>query len=372
VTAPRASDAPEPIPLVDPVPEPAVPVREQSATRGAAVTGLFVLALAYTLYFASNVLLPIVLALLASLVLQPLVKGLERLRIPTAIGGLLVVAALIGGLAYGAVSLAVPAAEWLERAPAASREIERKLRFVREPIEKVSEATQEVEKATQMGEPAAEAVVVRPPSLLQVLVARTQQIAAGALVAVILLYFLLANPDGLLEKLVGLAPALTDKKRVVGAVRQIENDVSRYLLTVTLVNAALGVATWLALAALGMPNAALWGVLAAFSNFVPYAGALVVAIVLAGVGVLSFDEPLRMFAPALAFVALTTIEAYALTPIVLSRRLTLSPAAVFLSVVVWSWLWGIPGALIAVPLLAATKIVFQHIPRLEPIARIFD
>jgi predicted PurR-regulated permease PerM len=371
VTAPDPSaSAREPVARIEPaVPEPAVPVREQSATR---VTGLFVLALAYTVYFASNLLLPIVLAVLASLVLQPVVKGLARLGIPTAIGGLLLVVALVGGLVYGALSLATPAAEWLERAPAASREIERKLRFVREPIARVSEATQEVEKATQVSEAAPQAVVVRPPSLLQVLLDRTQRIAAGALVALILLYFLLANPDGLLEKLVGLAPALTDKKRVVGAVRQIESDVSRYLLTVSLVNAGLGVVTTAVLYLLGMPNAPLWGVLAALSNFVPYAGALAMAFVLTAVGVLSFDEPLRMLTPALAFVSLTTLEAYVITPIVLSRRLTLSPAAVFLSVVVWSWLWGIPGALIAVPLLAAAKVVFQRIPRLAPIAQIFD
>jgi predicted PurR-regulated permease PerM len=123
---------------------------------------------------------------------------------------------------------------------------------------------------------------------------------------------------------------------------------------------------------LDVPNAALWGVLAALANFVPYAGALVMAVLIGAVGVLTFDTPTEMVTPPLPLLSLTTIEAYLVTPIVLGHRLTMSPVAVFLSVTVWSWLWGIPGALIAVPLLAAIKIVAQHVPRLEPLARVLD
>jgi predicted PurR-regulated permease PerM len=368
--APLEQRAPEPAERAAPAPpELTQPVRIGSA----ALSGLLLLAIGYTLYFAANVLLPIVVAVLASLVLEPLVKLLQRWRVPAGLGALLVVLGLVGGVLYGTYSLAVPAAGWLDRAPEASREIERKLRFIRDPLARVSEATAQVEKATTGAtQGAPREVVVQPPSLLDTVVDRTQRFAAGALVAVILLYFLLANPDGLLEKLVSLAPALTDKKRVVAAMRQIEGDVSRYLLTVSLINAGLGVAVGLAMHALGMPNAALWGVVAAFSNFVPYAGALVTAVLLAAVGVLTFDTPGAMLTPALVFLSITTIEAYGVTPIVLGARLTLSPIAVFLSVTVWSWLWGIPGALIAVPLLAAIKIVAQHVPRLEPLARVLD
>ncbi|HEY8494831.1 MAG TPA: AI-2E family transporter [Myxococcota bacterium] len=357
-----------------PAPPPAEPPPADRPTRVASValTGLFLLAVVYTLYFASNVLLPIVIAVLASLVLEPLVKLLERVRVPSAIGALVLVLALLGGVAWGTLALARPAAEWLERAPAASREIERKLRFVRDPIERVSQATQEMERAATVGGDGRRSVVVEPPSLIDTLLDTTQRFTAGAVVAVILLYFLLANPDGLLEKLVSLAPQLSDKKRVVATMRQIEADVSRYLVTVSAINAGLGVAVGVVLHLLGVPNAALWGALAALSNFVPYAGALVMALVIAAVGVLSFDEPSAMFLPALAFVSLTTIEAYLVTPIVLGARLTLSPVAVFLSVTVWSWLWGIPGALIAVPLLAAAKIVASNVPRLEPLARVLD
>jgi predicted PurR-regulated permease PerM len=361
-------------PTPDSKPESAASEIERPVRVGSvALTGLFLLAVAYTLYFAGNVLLPIAIALLASLVLEPIVKLLQRLRIPPGVGALLVVVALLGSVGYGTLALAAPAAGWVDRAPAALRDVERKLRFIRDPIERVSAATEQVEKATTVGgDDAVRAVVVQPPSLLESLLDATQRFAAGAVVAVILLYFLLANPDGLLEKLVSLAPALTDKKRVVTAMRQIENDVSRYLLTVSAINAGLGVAVGVTMTLLGVPNPALWGVLAALANFVPYAGALVMAVVIGIVGVLSFDEPARMLTPALAFVSLTTIEAYLVTPIVLGHRLTLSPVAVFLSVTVWSWLWGIPGALLAVPLLAATKIVAQHVPRLEPLARILD
>ena len=126
------------------------------------------------------------------------------------------------------------------------------------------------------------------------------------------------------------------------------------------------------MALLGVPNAALWGVFAGLTNFVPYVGGLAMAFVLAGVGVLSFDGAWRMFLPAGVFVLLNVVEANFVTPFVMGRRLTLNPVVVFVWVLLWSWLWGVPGGLIAVPLLAVLKIVCQHVPPLAPLARLID
>src|SRR5690606_35540733 len=127
-------------------------------------------------------------------------------------------------------------------------------------------------------------------------------------------------------------------------------------------NAGLGVATGLAMAALGVPNPALWGVLAAINNFVPYLGSLATAIVLAIVAAVTFESLGAIVAPPLVFLALTTIEGQFLTPMLLGRRLTLNPVVIFLALLVWGWLWGIPGVLMAVPLLAALKILCDHVP----------
>jgi predicted PurR-regulated permease PerM len=329
-----------------------------------AILGVLLL---YTLYFARSIALPVAVAALLSLVFAPLVRA----------GAALLLVCVVGAAVWGVVALAEPATVWVERAPAAAREIERKLRFLRDPVARMSEATDEVERAAQIvavGPEQTEVVevVVAEQSWSDHFLQQTSAAAVSVLATLILLYFLLSTPDSFLGKLVEALPTLRDKKRVVAAARRIESEVSRYLATITAINAMLGLAVGVSLYFLNVPNAALWGVLAAATNFIPYVGAWGLAAVLAAVGVLTFDDPLRMFMPAGVFVSLTTVETYLVTPIVLGRRLTLSPVAVFLSVLFWSWIWGMTGALIAVPLLAATKIVMQQIPALEPLARFLD
>jgi predicted PurR-regulated permease PerM len=338
-----------------------------------ALWSIFALLLLFALYFARSVALPVALASLASLVLAPVVRALRRLRIPPPVSAAVLLLGLLGSLLYGVYALSGPAADWMQRAPASAREVERKLRFLRQPVEAVTQATQEVERAAQLGAPSdTRTVVVRPHSLSDVLLDQTQGFLSGLLVTGILLFFLLSSPDDFLEKLVNLAPRLRDKKRIVAAAREIEGEVSTYLLVISAINAGFGLAVGAALFALGVPNAALWGALAFVTNFVPYVGAFALGVVLAGVGVLSFEDPWHMAQPALAFVALNAIEANLVTPLALGKRLTLSPVVVFVWVILWSWLWGVPGGIIAVPLLAAGKIALSHIPQVAPLARLLD
>jgi predicted PurR-regulated permease PerM len=347
--------------------------RSAPEARTVALWGIFVLLLLFALYAARSLALPVALAALTSLVLAPVVRSLGRLRVPApvAAGGLLLL--LLGGTGWGLVTLSGPAADWLKRAPASAGEVERKLRFLRDPVEQVSRATAEVERATRLADAEkTPTVVVQPRRLSEALFEQTQGFLTGLLVTAVLLFFLLSSPDGFLEKAVELLPRLQDKKRLVAAVREIEDEVSTYLLTMSAINLGFGAAVWVAMSLLGVPNAALWGVLSALTNFVPYVGALAMAFVLAGVGVLTFDTPWQMFLPAGVFVLLNGIEANLVTPFVMGRRLTLSPVVVFVWVLLWSWLWGIPGGLIAVPLLAAFKIALQHVPSLAPLARLMD
>jgi predicted PurR-regulated permease PerM len=338
-----------------------------------ALWGIFLLLVGFTLYFTRSVALPVALAALASLVLAPVVRALRRLRIPPPISAGILLLGLLGGFLYGVYALSGPAADWMSRAPASAREVEQKLRFLRQPVEAMSQATQQVEKAAQLGAPAdPRAVVVQPHTLADVLLDQTQGFLSALLVTGILLFFLLSSPDDFLEKLVELAPRLRDKKRIVAAAREIESEVSTYLLVISAINAGFGLAVGAALYALGVPNAALWGVLAFVTNYVPYVGAFALAIVLVGVGVLSFADPWHMFLPSIVFVLLNAIESNVVTPLVLGTRLTLSPVVVFVWVILWSWLWGVPGGIIAVPLLAALKITLQHIPAVAPLAHLLD
>lgn len=337
--------------------------------RTVALVGLFLLAVFYTLKVARPVALPIVLALLVSLLLNPLVRVLSGLRLPRAVAAGLVVLGLLGLLGVAGYQVADPASDWMARAPGDMRRLEWELRQILTPVEKVSEATQSVERLTQMdgdGERSPE-VRVEGQSLARKLFQNARQALTTLLLTVILSYFLLAMGETFLRKIVKVMPTLTDKRRAVEIARQLEGDLSAYLATITLINSCLGFAVGLAMWALGMPNPMLWGVMATFLNFIPYLGAIVGVAVVGLVAVLTFDGLVPSLLPPLSYLLLTGIEGYFLTPLIVGRRLTLNPLAILIGLLFWGWLWGIPGALLAVPLLASLKILCDHVDRLQPL-----
>lgn len=352
-------------------PEQPEPLAGSPDLRTVAVTGLFVLALIWAIGVARPVLLPLVAAGLLSFLLSPLVRGLARLHVPRAASAGVVVVLLVAAVGFGIQQLAGPAAGWLEKAPTTFRHLERKLGGVRTQMEKVSAATEQVEDLTRMGEekpaPSAET-----SSLVQRLVRGGMDIVVTAFLSAILLFFILCSDDLFLRKLVQSMPRLREKRQSVEAVRTIQLDISRYLGAITLINVGLGVAVGAAMHWLELPNAALWGAMAALLNFVPYLGAVVGITVVAVAGIVTFDGWWAGLAPALVYLALTGLEGYVLTPLVLSKRLTLNPLAILVAVVFWGWLWGIPGALVAVPLLACMKIVFSRFQVLVSLAEFLE
>lgn len=353
---------------------PAPPTR----VRSRLLTGIFTLAVFYTMYFAKSLLIPIVLALLFNLLLAPIVRALRSyLRVPEGLGAALVLLALIGGIGAAFYGLSGPAALWLDELPVAVRQIEREIRSLKEPVESMQKAAQQVEEVAQGaasaaapaddGQPGPVEVVVQSPGLTQTLLSGTATLTAGLMITVVLLYFLLASGDTLLRQAVTIAPRLGDKKRVVEIVREMEDDISYYLLTISLINGGLGVAVGFAMWLLGMPNPILWGVMAAIFNFIPYLGALIGIGIVGLVAVLNFDTPTAILLPPLTYLSLTTIEGYFVTPSVLARRLTLNPVAVFVTLIVLTWMWGTAGALLAVPMLATFKICCDHVEELQSI-----
>jgi predicted PurR-regulated permease PerM len=336
--------------------------------RSIALTGLFVLAAFYTLYLARSFILPIVLALLLNFLLNPVVRGLNKLRIPNALGAALVVFGVVGGVAWGVYELSGPAYQWAQEAPRSLRKIERKLREFKKPVQTMSKATEQVEKITQVGGGRTpQRVEVQTETLGEKMFSQATELVAGGTVMLILLFFLLASGDLFLRKLIRVLPSLSDKKRAVEIARQIESDVSAYLVTITIINIALGLAVWGLMTLLEVPNPLLWGVLATVTNFIPYLGAIVMIAILAAVGFLTFDELGHALMVPGAFIGLNLLESYLVTPMILGRRLTLNPVVIFLGLTFWGWLWGITGALLAVPLMAVLKIFCDHSERLAAI-----
>ena len=338
--------------------------------RSAMLTGIFVMLVFYTLYFAASVLMPIILALLFNFLLAPVVRLLNKLGIPQTVGAALVLIVTLGAL-FGAMSLlATPAEDWIRAAPQNFHKIEEKLRLLRQPIEKIQRATEQIEQATTAGnkDQPTQKVELQGPSLTSTLLSGTPAILATTGVVIVLLYFLLASGDSLRRKVVSVIPRLQDKKRAVEILRDLEQDISYYLLTVTLLNLSLGACAGIGLYLSGVPNALLWGAMVALSNFAPYVGAAASVIILAAVGLLTFDTLGQALLVPGIVAALSIVEGQIVTPAILGQRLSLNPVAIFIAMILWGWLWGIPGALLAVPLLASFKIVCEKLEPLQSVA----
>jgi predicted PurR-regulated permease PerM len=210
-------------------------------------------------------------------------------------------------------------------------------------------------------------VEIRSTRMRDVILQQTPGFLFSILLTIILVYFLLASGDRFLYDLVRSLPHLEAKRRAVEISREIEHNVSSYLATISLINFVLAVAVAVAMYFLGMPNAILWGAMAGLFNFIPYLGAMLTMLILTLVALITFDSPLyAMLVPAVFF-ALNLMEAYIATPIIVGRRLLLNPVMIFVGLMFWFWLWGIAGGLLAVPILAAFKIVCDHVPSLQPL-----
>jgi len=209
--------------------------------------------------------------------------------------------------------------------------------------------------------------VKQPPAIMGSVLTFTKSLGAGLIETVVLLFFMLAAGDLFMQKLVRVLPTLHDKKKAVEIAHQLQQNLSTFLFTITSINVALGVLVGLATFFLGLPNPVLWGVLAGALNFIPYFGPITGVLILLLAGFLTFESPWRALAPSLIYLALHAVESNVVTPIVLGRRLTLNPLVIFISLMFWTWLWGIPGALLSIPLVMMFKILCDHFKPLAPI-----
>jgi predicted PurR-regulated permease PerM len=342
-------------------------VLDRVEIRSIAITGLFVLAVLYTVYFTRAILLPIVLAVLLDFLLSPVLRGLKRLRIKEPVGAVLVILALLGALGGGIYSLAEPAQVWMARAPESLKLLQTRLRVVRRPVEQMTRTAEQVEAATEVRKSGPPEVIVRGPRLSDRLFGSTQLFVAGALETLVLLYFLLAVGDLFLQKLIRVLPQFKDKKVAVAIARETEASISTYLFTVTLVNLTLGTVVTLIMLAIGMPNPMLWGTLAALAEFIPYLGSTALLATLTLAGLVTFPSVGHALLVPGSYLAVNVVQANFISPVVLGRRLTLNPVAILVGLIFWWWIWGVAGAFIAVPLLATFKIFCDHIESLAPI-----
>jgi predicted PurR-regulated permease PerM len=338
--------------------------------RSIALTGLFILACFYTLYFGREFFLPIMLAFVFTFLLRPIVRALKAIHIPEHLGAALVIIGSLTIVGFAGYELSGPLSQWMEKAPEVGQKLQGHLRGLKKPVEKITQAGEQVQELTKVGaeeKKPPQKVELKQPGFGDGLFSWTWSFLFGLMVVVILLYFLLGSGDLFLRKLIHVLPRFEDKKTAVQIARKIEDHVSKYLLTVALINAGLGTAGGLAFWALGMPNPMLWGALGALLNFIPYVGALTLIVIVTLVATSTFGSVGHALAVPVVYFVLATLEGNFITPWILGRRLTLNPVVIFIGLTFWGWLWGIVGVLIAVPMLVTFKIFCDHIDPLAPI-----
>lgn len=352
-----------------PATTPQIPLSQHAAAY--ATMGLFALACLYTLHFARIVLLPITMAVLLDFLFSPAVRWLRKRRIREPLGAALIMMAVLVFVGGATSALSGPAMEWVNNAPSTITLIQKRVKQISAPLAKLQKTANQVQEVTRQVSTSPNAparVEVVGPSLLSRAFGSTTEAIAGLLTVFFLTYFLLASGSMFLRKVLQLLSQWSHARKAVSMTREIEHLVSRYLVTITLIHTGVGLLTWGLLAAIGVPNAALWGTMAGLLNFVPYLGAWTMVVVLTAVGLVSFNTSGQALLAPAGFLLINTIEAQVVTPAVMGRRLPLNPVALFIGVIVWGYLWGVAGAIIAVPLMVTLKVICDHIESLRPIA----
>jgi predicted PurR-regulated permease PerM len=327
--------------------------------------GLFGLACLAALYVASDIVLPVVLAFVLNLLLQPVIDLTERLRLPRILGALAAVALVIAVLAGLVFLLSGPAAAWGAKLPDALPRLQQKLSFLARPIAAMQDAVSQIQGGTAGAAPTSGATPVRFATLFDTLFSGTRAAAAGFFTMLLVLLYLLHSGETFLRRIVEILPRFKDKRRAVEISLHIQRDVSAYLLTISAINCVVGLATAGVMWGCGVGDPVLWGVAAFGLNFVPILGPIVGVVLFAFVGVVALDDGWASLLPAGLYLLIHLVEGEAITPMLLARRFTINPVAVVLGLVFWYWMWGVPGAVLAVPMLAVAKIVCDDLPPLR-------
>jgi predicted PurR-regulated permease PerM len=369
--APRA-DAPgsEPLP---------VPSSAAAATKTTPVQiVLIVLGVIAFLYFARPVVLPVFLACVAGMTLKPLIRWLSYCHIPLALSAAVVLCLLVAAVGIGFFQLGRPALTWMNEAPQHMTALRQRVQKMFPRIARISQAaaavnnlgaTEEEKKEEQKKTPTVEIKNSRGTSSI---LNWTGTLLVGIGETLVLVYLLLASGDLFLHKLVHVMPTLSDKKRAVEVSHEIQQNISNYLFSVSLINIGLGIVVSGGLYFMSVPNAAMWGMLVAVLNFVPYFGPVAGVILLATVGLLTFDTLWQGLLPPAWYLVLHLLEANLITPVLLGRRFTLNPVVIFVSLIFWTWLWGVPGALLSVPILVSIKAVCDRVPAMSPVSELLS
>ena len=367
---------PPPLPI-PPTPEPAVAERPARPRPRASVALqiLATLAVGYTLWAAQELILPVLLAIFFALVGNPILRLLQRLWVPRFIGAILLLSVGMLVTVQLGRQLVVPAAEWVRQVPGQVRDLAPKLRTLVKPVREANRAAENIARAAG-GENTATPVQVVKTEVNNPYKALTStpRLLTSVLAVLLLTFFFMVYGQSLQRNAIALLPGHQQKRLTVEILQSIEHEISRYVLTISIINTVFGLVFAGVLTYLQVPvdEALLWGTMAALLNFAPYVGPLIGITIMLVMGFVAFHDPLHTLLPAGIYLLLHTLEGQLITPIILGRRMALSPLILILGLMVFGSMWGIIGLLLAVPLLVCVKLVLAKVEGMEGWAKLLE
>jgi predicted PurR-regulated permease PerM len=325
------------------------------------------------LYWARGVVLPVVLAFMAAAALKPVMRLLAQIHIPTVPSALIVLLVMVATLIIGFIQAGRPAMNWIDQAPEHVAELRNKVARLYPGAARTIRALTAISAISvtddgKEGTKKTQTVEIKDNRQGNSLISMGETFLGGLCEIIVIVYLLLASGDMFLRKLVRVIPVHSEKKRAIDISHEVQAQVSNYLFSVSLINIVLGLITGAGFLLMGVPRAGMWGFVVAILNFIPYFGPVVGVTIMLVVGLLSFDDVSQAIMPFGWYLLLHLIEANFVSPLVLGRRFTLNPVAIFISLMFWYWLWGVPGALLSVPILVSVKTVCCRLPRANFVA----
>lgn len=349
-----------------------------------ALTLIAAILVAAALSLGRELFIPIALALCFYALLRPVVRALERLRVPTWLGATAVMLSTLVLLFFGGVFLSNTVRGFMEQAPASIAKAREKLQTMGGPLRKVTDAAAGIDSsASQMRDSTRRAGHPTPPpppppppsggagpSFIATILGQGASFVGALVEVLVLLYLLLAAGNPLFGKLLTMARRRDDKRTASDVLHETESIVARYLVVTALINVGQGIAVGLAMWAIGMPHPLVWALLTFALEFIPYLGGAINVVLLLITGFTTFDSAGQIVLAPLLYLVITTLQNNVVSPFAYGDRLKLNPVALMICVLFWFFVWGIPGVFLAIPIGAMLKVLGDEIPKLAPLGEI--
>ncbi len=346
-------------------------LKKNSSIIAFATTGLLVLAIIYTLYLGKQLLLPIAIAILLSFLFAPIIRILRKIHIPNFLAAFLIILILFLIIVFGFYSISGPINKWAANAPESFSQASIKLNQLTAPVnqyvQRFFNIQEQIEKSTNKVVPqkTVPEVTLKADNWFNIIFSNTWEFFVQFGILILLLYFFLSFHEFILHKLIKILPYYSEKKEAVIIIRQIEQKISYFLVVKILISIGLAIVIGLVMMLLQMPHPFIWGILAGLLEFIPYIGVTIGTFAITFSALLNFDTIGHILLVPLSFFIICSIEGNLILPLVLNRGLILHPLIILIGVIIFGWIWGIMGALIAIPIISIFKIICDNVKPLN-------